>query len=162
MAVIHDPDKSGHDDPATTLSLVDVDESMNYFSVHWERNATNDEQHPSVENGCGNGACEVYDEDTCLCETTVSETQAFSSLPSRTDALAQLTIGAFSPDMFDDDEYELVEASGGVEAWRRKFHDPNPPATSSPTGYCETNLLGFNADAESGTTADWWHSVRSI
>ena len=76
MKLHHDPDKSGHDDPATTLSLVNVDESMNYFSVHWERNATNDEQHPSVENGCGNGACEVYDEDTCLCETTVSETQA--------------------------------------------------------------------------------------
>lgn len=155
VALHHNPDKSGHDSPPPNAGHVDVLESLNYFSVHWERNETSDEQFPSVENGCGNGACQIFDDATCLCDTTLSETVAFSSLPTRTEALSQLTIGAFAPDMFDEDQYELVESANGIEAWRKKWYDQKLAPTPSPSGRCHKNLINWNADAETATVEAW-------
>jgi hypothetical protein len=157
VALHHDPDKTGHAQPPPTVSLVDVQESMNYFSVVWERNATGDEQFPSVgANGCGNAACQVYDSETCVCETFLSESPVFSSLPTRDEALAELAIGAFPPDMFDPDDYELVESNNGVEAWKKRFHGRQAVPTPSPTSRCDRNLISWNADGETGTTENWY------
>ena len=117
IAIHHNPDTSSHKDPPPVADHVDVVTSMNYFSVHWQRSETNNEMYPSVSNNCGHGACEVYDELTCLCDTTVVQKKAFSKLPSRQDALSALSIGAFPLSMFDEDVYELVEKGDGIEAW---------------------------------------------
>ena len=49
----------------------------------------------------------------------LSETPVFTSLPTRDDILANLTIGAFDPDTFSDSNitYSLQESSEDVEAF---------------------------------------------
>lgn len=156
VALHHNPDKSGQSNPPPNAGHVDVLESLNYFSVHWERNETSDEQFPSVENGCGHGACEVFDDATCLCDTTVFETVAFEALPTRAEALSQLTIGAFDPDSFEEDHYELVETSDGIEAWRKRAYSHGVTPTPSPSDRCARNLINWNGDAETATVAAWY------
>jgi hypothetical protein len=117
VALHHNP---GNTSP--TVGHVDIEESQNYFSVHWGSNSTGDEQFPSsTSNQCGNGVCQIYDGETCLCDTLVSESIVFTSLPTQAEALAQLSIGAFQPEMFDSGQYELIESSNGVEVWKRNF-----------------------------------------
>lgn len=125
VAIHHQPDQSGHNNPPPTAPHVNVDESLNYFSVHWERNLANDEVYPSTDNGCGNGACQVYNDELCLCDTFVTETIGFSSLPNRAQILSNLSIGAVSPSVLnhglsESNRYLLVQSANGVEVWSRK------------------------------------------
>ena len=50
--------------------------------------------------------------------------------------------------MFDLDQFELVESSNGVEAYRRKFYDREAPLSFPDK--CNSNLLNWNANAELG------------
>jgi len=125
VALHHNPDKSGHKNPPPTAAHVNVDNSLNYFSIHWDRNSVNEEQFPSTRNGCGNGACQVYNAEVCLCDTKVIETVAFSSLPNRAQVLSKLSIGAIEPAVlngFNSIQYQLVQSANGVEAWSRSNH----------------------------------------
>lgn len=151
----HSPDQSGHADPPRTSGHVDALESLNYFSVHWPKDETNDDQFPSVDNNCGNGACQVLDDATCLCDTNLVDSAVFSSMPSRSDVLSQLSIGAFPVEMFDEDVYDLVDRRDGVEVWRKKEHEDTFAPTPSPSGLCDRNLIAWNADAETGTNQTW-------
>lgn len=86
----------------------------------WERDTrTFVELYPSLENGCGAGACTIIPNDGCLCSVALSEAAAFSSIPSRDDVLSQLKVGAFDPSTFSDSDatYSSQGSSGDVEAF---------------------------------------------
>jgi len=127
VAIIHDPLKTKKKywtdvDPYTTAH-VNHQNTMNYFSIQWEKNSTGDDQFPSMENYCGFGACSVtrdqYNDKVCFCDTIVTETPVFSEMPTRDQVLSELTIGAFTPDTFDVGAYEVVgTGNDGVEAYR--------------------------------------------
>ncbi|KAL3937927.1 MAG: hypothetical protein SGBAC_007063 [Bacillariaceae sp.] len=155
IALHHNPDKSGHTAPPRASAHVDALESLNYFSVHWPKNATNDDQFPSMDNNCGDGACQVLDDATCLCDTDIVDSAVFSSIPSRSAVLSQLSIGAFPVDMFDQDDYAFVDSREGVEVWRKTEHEGTLSPTPSPSSSCDRNLIGWNADAETGTNKTW-------
>ena len=53
----------------------------------------------------------------CLCNVTISETTAFTSIPTKNDLLTTLTIGSFHPDMLGD--YSLMHDSGGVKGYSK-------------------------------------------
>jgi len=129
VAILHDPNKTHkikhtYQDPLTAPH-VNIDSTMNYFSIHWEKNITGDDVFPSEENGCGNttgSTCTLmtdqYDEEVCLCSTLVTDTAVFSEMPTREQVLSELTVGAFEPDMFNGGDYEVVGDVNGVEAFR--------------------------------------------
>lgn len=68
------------------------------------------------ENSCGEG--EVYDDDFCLCDTTVIETAPYSALPTR-DQVLKLTIGAFDPAIFADYIVAVSETTDGVTVYKK-------------------------------------------
>ena len=74
--------------------------------------------YPTLNNTCGNGACTIGQDESCICTVTVSEIPAFSSLPSREQVL-NLHVGAFHPDTFANStiNYSLLQASDGVEVF---------------------------------------------
>lgn len=74
--------------------------------------------YPNLSNSCGNEACSITSDDACLCSVALSETFAFSSLPSREDVLS-LKVGAFDPDTFADSDitWSVQESSDDVDAY---------------------------------------------
>ena len=123
LAVVHDPNKSrnvyGKDYEPYTNSLVNVTETVSFFSVHWEKNVTGDDQFPSVDNNCGEGSCQLLEEDeSCYCDTTTSEEVVFESLPSWEDALEKLTVGASPIDMYDLNHYTLVDVGTDIKSYK--------------------------------------------
>ena len=157
IALHHDADVSQFEgiQTQTTNPMVDVDETINYWSVHWARNSTGDEQFPSIDNNCGNGACILLDDDSCFCSATVIETPVFSSLPTREEILAELKIGAFELDMFDENQFQLVETGPGVEVYRKAVPGWQTPPTASPTGRCVRNLINWDYDFEAINLKTW-------
>lgn len=69
------------------------------------------------ENACDGGTIEG---DFCLCDTTVVDSVAHSSLPSRNQVL-ELTVGAFDPTMYDGagEEYNIVVDSSDVSVYKK-------------------------------------------
>lgn len=101
------------------VPYVDRVNSFEYFSVAWTKDPlTLEPIFPALNNSCGNGACTVTPDKSCLCSVTVSENPAFSSLPSREQAL-QLHVGAFHPDTFANSttSYSLLQASDAIEVY---------------------------------------------
>jgi hypothetical protein len=111
VAIIHKPEEN----PfffENTVPFVDSVNSLNFISVPWEKDPiTLLEKYPSIKNNCGNGKCAINDGD-CLCSIVVSETPAYSSVPSRV-AVLSLKVGAFNPSTFSDstESYTLHESS---------------------------------------------------
>lgn len=122
LAVVHDPNHTrnvyGKDYEPYVSSYVNLTETVSYFSVHWQKNVTGDDQFPSIDNACGDGACVLLEDDTCLCNTATSETVVFSALPTREEALAQLSVGAFPIDMYDAGHYVLVDVGTDIKSYR--------------------------------------------
>ena len=111
VAIVHKP-MANPFAPKKRVLFVDVDNSINYISVPWEREPlTGEEVYPTVNNTCGNGACSATDDDHCLCVTTIVESHVFDSMPSRDDVLASLHIGAFDPESYADGSYGLLDGS---------------------------------------------------
>ena len=73
--------------------------NMNFFSVPWPRdNYVKDELFPTIDNDCGEGTCSLQLDDTCLCDVTVTNNQAFSENPASIGVIREkLKIGAFPP-----------------------------------------------------------------
>ncbi len=116
VAIVHEPQANPTVNTRTVL-FVDASASINYISVPWDRDTlTGEAQFPTATNGCGSGACTVFD-DKCLCDITISESSVFDSLPSTSDALQYLFVGAIDPTVYDDRSYSLVQSSEGVEAY---------------------------------------------
>lgn len=105
--------ENGYKDYLTTLD---------YFSVIWEKDAVGEEVFPSAEdNECGHGSCvshEEFGEIMCLCNITVYEDLVFNKMPTRYQMKKNLFIGAFSPDLFDENVYVSFSKKNGVEAFR--------------------------------------------
>lgn len=97
-------------------------DSKDTFPVHWAN-----KQYPKVEDGCGDG-CTVHGT-TCLCESIVTTDVVFTAaLPSRSEILSQLDVGAFDPSIFSEGTY--------VEG----------PSSSEVTTYFLSPNKGYNAD----------------
>ena len=101
------------------VPFVDVDNSISFISVPWERDpVTGKEVYPTTDNACGNGACTATNDNHCLCDTSVTESHVFDSLPSRDDILSFLQIGAFDPEIYSDGTYALLdESSNNVDVF---------------------------------------------
>ena len=74
-------------------------------------------EYPHVaDNTCDGG---TVLESFCLCNTTLEETATFTLLPSRTDILNTLNVGAFDPAMFTNGEYTLLnDSTADVKAYK--------------------------------------------
>ncbi|KAL7554934.1 hypothetical protein ACHAWF_018496 [Thalassiosira exigua] len=118
IAIVNDPARNPwfFED---TVPFVDLINTVNYFSVIWQRdNMTFEEIYPSLNNTCGGGACSITSDDACECSVTLVESPAFNSLPSREGVLS-LKIGAYDPATFSAENvtYSLLESSDDVEAY---------------------------------------------
>ena len=110
-AIIHKPSQTttqwSSDDYPEVQSHVNPEKTVSFFYVQWEdTKEVGMLDHPHfAENECDGGTIQG---EFCLCDTTLEETVAHSSLPNR-DEVLQLKVGAFDPTMY---EYNtLVESS---------------------------------------------------
>ena len=93
-----------HDFAVTSTALTKI--TPNYFKVYWEYN-----QYPSVDNFCGGGQCEVF-ENTCICNITVTNEPVFVEAPTNAaEVLQKLRIGHPDPTMFDVNMYSEYTSS---------------------------------------------------
>jgi len=116
VAIVHEP-QANPSVTARTVLFVDASASINYISVPWNRDTvTGEARFPTTSNECGGGACTVFD-DKCLCDITIAENSVFDALPSSSDALQFLHVGAIDPAVYDDRSYSLIESAEGIEAY---------------------------------------------
>lgn len=107
-------------DPLTVLLLHTDPLPLSHISPHVVEVGRRSYPHVS-ENACSGGTvfsggvAPPIEGDFCICSTTVVETTAHSSLPSRENVLL-LNIGAFDIDMYDAGNYTFVEETSGVDA----------------------------------------------
>jgi hypothetical protein len=92
-----------------------------YFGVFW-----NSGSFPQATSNCGGTAdCQVHG-NTCICSASAQTTIVFtgSQVPSKSDVLSQLFIGAADPSLFDAGYYNLCTApicsSSGLKIYSRK------------------------------------------
>lgn len=98
IAVLHNVDRP--------LKGFYLEESLTWFYVNW---LVDPSELPNAEtNQCG--ACAVIGKN-CLCDIDVSDEAVFQSLPSRNEALSQLRVGGFHPDVFSEGMF-VQENSG--------------------------------------------------
>jgi len=114
IAIVHVPPlqsdhpESDHNDH---IDLRVSPDSTNYFKVTWDGDNI-----PKPSNNCGNGVCQsVYR--GCLCDINVVETSVFSSLPTESDIIQNLHIGAFDPDLLGS--YSEVTNTGNIKVWHK-------------------------------------------
>ena len=112
IALVHEPSlgPSGGSTLNNMRSHV-RDDNRNWFRVDWFKNSF-----PSPDNGC-KGICTLFQGDQCMCNVTVTETAAFSGMPSRQEIIDRLHIGSLPPDVFDDGVYTLLDSTAEVEAY---------------------------------------------
>jgi len=140
VALVHDP--AVRTEESSTIRFVNKNITASFFAVPWVKDPiTKKEIYPSSGNACGNGACsetETPHENAtaCLCPVSVAKSVVFDALPTRTDVLSQLFTGAFSPDMFDNGTYALIEEDGGVSVY-----DFKPNSIESPDEYDEFTVF---------------------
>ena len=98
--------------PGNILQDFQLDSNNKWF-VTWDSDAA-----PNTANNCGGSAdcvLSVTDSQTsCLCDVAVVDTAVFAdaaNVPSRAAVLAQLRVGAASPDMFDAGAYTLCTSA---------------------------------------------------
>jgi len=89
------------------------DPPYDFFRVQWEANLF-----PNDSNSCGNGFCEAVG-NNCRCRIRVDNSAVFSSVPSRTQVLSQLHIGAVPPYMHNDDEYDLWDEKKNIKIYHK-------------------------------------------
>eukprot|EP00546_Thalassionema_frauenfeldii_P010113 CAMPEP_0178928808 /NCGR_PEP_ID=MMETSP0786-20121207/20156_1 /TAXON_ID=186022 /ORGANISM="Thalassionema frauenfeldii, Strain CCMP 1798" /LENGTH=1403 /DNA_ID=CAMNT_0020604807 /DNA_START=186 /DNA_END=4393 /DNA_ORIENTATION=+ len=151
VAIIHDPDSS-----RPVSAHVQEDETVSYFSIHWQKDQSGKDIYPNIGNSCGNGACSVGVDNTCICSTSVIESAIFETMPTREEIFSELSVGAFPIEMFDPNDYVLVEyGNDGVEVYQKRSAEATHFPTPAPVGACESNFIGFNSNLETGSTADW-------
>ncbi|KAL7539351.1 hypothetical protein ACHAXR_009213, partial [Thalassiosira sp. AJA248-18] len=90
----------------TVKGRVGVDTGT-YFGALWDGVGS----YPQANSGCGGIGCQAQGT-TCICPVTVQTTHVYDGnyLPSASDVISQLHIGAVSPSMFDPGHYHLCTA----------------------------------------------------
>ena len=115
-AIVHNPEQTYYQHPhpssnkyADVQSHVNAGTAINYFHVNWKTpSCAGESAYPSaVENSCQSNGGEVLDDDYCLCDTTLTETVAYTVRPTR-DQVLELKVGAFDISMYDTDDYTMV------------------------------------------------------
>ena len=140
IAIVNEPDRNPtfYDD---TVPYVDKVNTVNYISVTWGKDPfTYLPVYPNLDNNCGQGVCSITSDDACLCSVTLTEAAVFSSLPTRDEILANLTIGAFNPDTFAEENvtYSLLESSDDVEVYVASDLNVNETSNTSAIGDMST------------------------
>ncbi len=113
VAIVHAPQGQSNG----PLSLVDFDKTESFFSVHWDESnaAVGKLAYPhKSDNLCDGGEIRG---DFCFCSTSVQEESVFVSLPTRTQVLDELHIGAFDPT--ETGVYTLQEQSDDVKVYTK-------------------------------------------
>ena len=84
-----------------------IDENnRNFFKVYWDGDYPRNDIDGPNGNNCGNGTCESLETGGCLCDTKVTESRVFSSMPSSADeVLSKLSIGAYDTLAYDEGTY---------------------------------------------------------
>jgi hypothetical protein len=119
VAIIHRPDENPffHDD---VVPFVDLVNSVSFIGVQWQKhNLTLESIYPKLDNNCGNGACSITADDSCLCDVSIHESAVFDALPARDDVLSTLKIGGFDPATFADSDvtYSMQDSTSAVQAF---------------------------------------------
>ena len=91
------------------------------FKVPWPKDDwLGDELFPHIDNSCGDNACELQDDWTCLCDVMVDNYMAYnsSSLPpaDAAEIRSTLKIGAFPPDYLGN-YGNGIDIGGGVTVY---------------------------------------------
>jgi cullin-associated NEDD8-dissociated protein 1 len=119
--VVHHNDDSPADGTEKEVAL----DSQNIFRVNWLHGmgyptitvadcSTQSVDPEDAESDVA--ACTVHG-NTCICETAIEATAVFTTVPTRADAIAELHIGAPSPDVFDTGTYIHYVTQADVEVW---------------------------------------------
>ena len=111
VAIVHVPDLLVHDSRTYSIDLRVHPDNTNYFKVNWDSN-----DYPNSSNSCGSGACfSVYR--GCLCDIDVIESSVISSLPTESEIISQLHIGAHDPESLGS--YTRATNTGSFEVWHK-------------------------------------------
>lgn len=101
---------------------VNANLTVSYFYVHWDESeaAVGKVAYPHpAQNACDGGV--IFDESSCLCDTTLIDSSVFNSIPAREQAIAQLKVGAFDTAMFEAGEYtRLNESNDQVTVYKKR------------------------------------------
>lgn len=110
VAIVHEPDLLDHDSVSYSIDLRVHPDNTNYFKVNWENG------YPNSSNSCGGGVCfSVYR--GCYCNIDVTVNSVFASLPTESQTLENLHIGAIDPQILGT--HSLFQTSGGLEVWHK-------------------------------------------
>ena len=91
VAIVHPYEWTSYDVTVDTPS---------FFKAYWV-----DDLYPTVENNCGGGACQIY-ENTCICNIGVTAAPVFTALPENSASiLQQLPIGNVNIAMYDSNTF---------------------------------------------------------
>jgi uncharacterized protein (DUF1501 family)/uncharacterized protein (DUF1800 family) len=117
ITVVHEPSNLGD-----KIVYEDYDsDNTNFFSIKWEGDV-----YPSVDNACGNGACQVLGEN-CLCDGIVIEEAVLGSIPdSYEDVITNLHIGSVAP---GSGYYQDLSAPSGVTIYHSNSGSPYDEST---------------------------------
>ena len=124
IAILHNPQDKwtqlGTDQYPTVQSHVNTNKTVSYFDVHWDKTniAVEKLEYPHADNACDGGK---LSDNYCICNTTLTTSTVFDSLPTRDDVLSNLFVGAFDPIVMYPETYTaLVEttADEGVSVYK--------------------------------------------
>jgi hypothetical protein len=125
IAILHAPantaTKWGSTDFPQVQSHVHINITVSYFNVQWDTSnvGVGKLEYPHVtDNACDGG---TLSGEFCVCDTTVTTSAVFDSLPTRDDVLSDLFIGAFDPTVMYEGFTVLVEstADDGVSVYKK-------------------------------------------
>lgn len=110
VAIVHEPTLLDHSSISYSIDLRVNPDNTNYFGVHWTS------EFPNSSNSCGDGACvSVYK--GCYCNINVVESSVFNSLPTESQVIDSLQIGAVDPNILDT--YTSAAGSATVQVWHK-------------------------------------------
>lgn len=111
VALVYEPDDYAYLHPHIDVA------NRNFFKVYWDGKYPLNNNDVPEGNSCGNGVCQSLSTGGCLCDTSISISRVFKSMPGSVDeVLTKLTIGAFDPEAYDSGTFVNVLTENGVTA----------------------------------------------
>ena len=103
IAIIHKPESISRVVKYVSQGLGNI----NFFVVSWPRDDyVKDELFPTIDNECGEGTCQLQDDDTCLCDVEVTNGQVFfdddlTSAYTLSEFRSKVRIGSLPPSQLE-------------------------------------------------------------
>eukprot|EP00956_Cyclotella_meneghiniana_P035458 scaffold115176_cov24-Cyclotella_meneghiniana.AAC.2 len=126
IAILHAPAETtkawGSQEYPEVQSHVNINKTVSYFHVQWDTSnvGVGKLEYPHVtDNTCDGG---TLSGDYCVCDTTLTTSAVFDSLPTRDRVLSNLFIGAFDPTVMNPDDYTAIvetTADDGVSVYKK-------------------------------------------